>query len=112
MNIEIEESNNRVILRLKGNIIGGPDSTEFNNSIKQLISQGKIKIVIDLGNVSYVNSTGLSILFRGDRTVKEAGGDMKFASLNEKMKNLLLITKLNTIFDIYDSVEEAVKGFE
>ena len=112
MNIEIKEINNCQVMKLNGNIIGGPDATEFNNSIKQLITENKKQLIVDLGNISYVNSTGLGIIFRGYKTLMDAKGEFKMASLNQKMKSLLSITKLDTIFDVYDSVEEAINGFD
>lgn len=110
MNIEIEEKYNGVILKIKGDVIGDPDDTEFNNSIKQLIGENKKNIVVDFGNLGYVNSTGLGIIFRGYRKVKNVGGDIKLVSLNKKMKSLLSITKLDTIFDIYDTAETALNN--
>ena len=112
MNIEISEKFNTAVLNLKGKIVGGPDASEFNNTIQQLIEGNKKNIVVDLGNLKYVNSTGIGIIIRGYTTVKNAGGNLKLANLNEKMKGLLSITKLNTIFDIYDTSDAAaVKSF-
>jgi anti-sigma B factor antagonist len=111
MKIEIEEKSNGVVIKLKGNITGIPDASEFNNSIKRLLDENKKNIVIDFGNISYVNSTGLGIILRGYKAVKNAGGDIKMASLNEQMNNLLEITKLNTIIDFYNNADTALSNF-
>jgi len=112
MDIETEQKNNYVIIKLKGNLIEGPKSDEFNKIIHQLIDDNKTYLIIDLGNVSYVNSTGLSILYNAHSAIKNVGGKMKLVSLNKKMQNLISITKLNTIFDVYDSEEIAAKSFQ
>jgi anti-sigma B factor antagonist len=111
MKIEIEEKTNGVVIKLKGNITGIPDASEFNNSINRLLDENKNNIVIDFGNISYVDSTGLGIILRGYKTVKNAGGDIKIASLNERMSSLLEITKLNTIIDLYDNADTALSNF-
>lgn len=108
MRTQIELKDGGVVIRLNGNIIGIPDETEFDNAIKKLISEKKLKLVVDLGNISYINSTGLGIILRGYISIKNAGGSFKLASLNKKLKTLLEITKLNSIIEIHDSVELAL----
>lgn len=110
MDIIIEEKSNWVILKLKGNLMEGQDSSEFNNIIKRYVEANKKNIVVDLGEVSYTNSTGISILFRGHQAIKKVGGKFKLTNLNPKLKKLLLITKLNTLFDIEENIEQAIKS--
>ncbi len=112
MNLKISEKYNVVVLSLKGKIEGGPDASEFNDVIQKLIKENKKNIVADLGNLKYVNSSGVGIIMRAFTTVKNAGGNLKLANLNDKMKGLLSITKLNTIFEIYNTEEEATKSFK
>ena len=111
MDIIIEEKSNCVILKLNGNLIEGPNSSEFNNIIKRYIEANKKNIVVDFSDVEYVNSTGLSILFRGYMAINNVGGKFKVANLNAKLNNLLMITKLNTLFDIEENLETAIKNF-
>lgn len=110
MIFDISHQKDYVVFILKGNLIESPDATEFYNTLKNLIGENRIKIIIDLRNISYVNSTGLSIIFQGNRMVNKAGGEFKLTGLNTKMKNLLNITRLDSIFDIYDSIEEAINN--
>jgi len=112
MNLIITEKYNVIVLSLKGKIVGGPDASEFNDVIQKLIKENKKNIVVDLGNLKYVNSTGIGIIIRAYTTVKNAGGNLKLANLNDKMRGLLSITKLNTIFEIYKTEEEATKSFK
>lgn len=108
MKIEVEEMKDGAIIKLDGNIIGIPNETEFDNIIKNLVGQNKLNLVIDLGNISYINSTGLGIILRGYITIKNVGGSFKLASLNKKLRTLLQITKLDTIIEIHDSVQSAI----
>ena len=108
MDIIIEEKSNCIILKLSGNLIEGPNSSEFNNIIKRYLETNKINIVVDFSDVEYVNSTGLSILFRGYLAIEKVGGKFMLANLNAKLNNLLSITKLNTLFDIEENIETAI----
>lgn len=112
MNIQVEKNQNGAIIKLSENIIGIPDDSEFNNAIQKLITENITNIVVDFGNISYVNSTGIGIILRGYQKVKDSGGEIKLASINYKMRSLLEITKLDTIFKIYDTPEEALLAIE
>lgn len=108
MKVEVLEREDNVILKLDGNITGIPDESEFNTLIKKYISEKKVNIIVDLGSISYINSTGLGMILRGYITIKNAGGSFKLASLNSKLRKLLEITKLNTIIEIHGSLESAL----
>ena len=108
MKVEVLEREDNVILKLDGNITGIPDESEFNTLIKKYISEKKVNIIVDLGSISYINSTGLGMILRGYITIKNSGGSFKLASLNSKLRKLLEITKLNTIIEIHDSLESAL----
>lgn len=108
MDIKVEKRNNCVILKLNGNLIEGPETNEFNNIIAEHLKENIKNFIIDFGDIKYINSTGLSIIFRGYLSVHKSGGKYKIANLNPKLKNLLSITKLNTLFDIEESIEKAI----
>lgn len=108
MDIKIEKIKNCVILKLNGNLIEGPETNEFNNIIAENLKEDTKNFIIDFGDIKYINSTGLSIIFRGYLSVQKAGGKYKIANLNPKLMNLLSITKLNTLFDIEESIEKAI----
>jgi anti-sigma B factor antagonist len=111
MRIKTSEKYGAVIITLKGNVMGGPDAQEFHDLLGKLLEEGKKNIVIDLGGVKFMNSTGLGMLISGYTSVKNKDGVMKLANATEKINSLLVVTKLITIFDNYDSVDEAVKSF-
>lgn len=112
MKLKTVEQYNAVILELKGNVMGGPDAQEFSDALHKLIDDGKKHVVVDLADVKFMNSSGLGMLISGFTTMKNGGGSLKLANATEKINSLLVITKLITIFEHYNSVDEAVKSFE
>ncbi|MCX6170253.1 MAG: STAS domain-containing protein [Ignavibacteriales bacterium] len=90
---------------------GSAKDNEFSDTLKKLISEGKKNIIIDLKETGFMNSSGLGILIAGYTAVKNGDGELKLANLTDKIESLLLITKLNTVFSNFESVEEAVNSF-
>jgi anti-sigma B factor antagonist len=91
--------------------MGGPDSQEFQDLLHKLLEDNKKNIIVDLGGVKFMNSTGLGMLISGYTSVKNGGGSLVLANATEKINSLLVITKLITIFDNYNSVDEAAESF-
>lgn len=111
MKISVKERYNAVVLELKGNVLGGLDSSLFKNEINKQIEAGRKNFVIDLSRVSMMNSSGLGILVSGLTSIKNSDGNMKISNPTEKIKSLFMITRLVTIFDTYNSLDEAVESF-
>ncbi|MDT3696416.1 MAG: STAS domain-containing protein [Ignavibacterium sp.] len=111
MKTKVFEKYNAVIIELKGDVMGGDDTKEFNQLLHKLIDEGKKNVVVDLGEVKFMNSSGLGMLISGLTTVKRENGSLKLANVTEKIESLLIITKLITIFESFDSVDDAVKSF-
>jgi anti-sigma B factor antagonist len=111
MRIKTSEKYSAVIVELKGNVIGGPETEEFSKLLHSYLDEGKKNIVVDLSNVKFMNSSGLGMLISGFATMKNGGGSLKLAGATEKINSLLVITKLITIFENFDSIDEAVKSF-
>ncbi len=111
MKIKTTEKYEAVIIGLKGNVMGGDDTKDFNDLLHKLIDEGKTRIVIDLGDVKFMNSSGLGMLIGGLTTVKKANGFYKLANVTDKIESLLIITKLITIFETFDSVDKALESF-
>ena len=111
MNLTTHDIGAVSVLTLDGTMLGGPDAAEINNTLHKLIDAKKKKIVIDLGSVSLMNSSGLGILIGGVTTMRNAGGDLKLAAVSPKVMNLLTITKLVSVFEIYDTVKKAVASY-
>lgn len=112
MKIKTSEKYEAVIIELKGNVMGGEDTKDFNDTLHKLVDEGKTNIVMDLSSVKFMNSSGLGMLIGGLTTMKKANGHFKLANVTDKIESLLIITKLITIFETYDSVDKAVATFE
>jgi anti-sigma B factor antagonist len=111
MEITRENINNIVVIHLEGNVMGGPEAVKVNEEINQLLDNKKEKLIIDLSKVNRMNSSGLGILINALTTFKQNGGELKLANLTDRVKGLLAITKLNTIFETYDNVDSAINSF-
>jgi anti-sigma B factor antagonist len=111
MKIKTTEKYEAVIIELKGNVMGGDDTKDFNDLLHKLIDEGKTRIVVDLSDVKFMNSSGLGMLIGGLTTVKKSDGFYKLANVTDKIESLLIITKLITIFETYDSVDKALESF-
>jgi anti-sigma B factor antagonist len=111
MKFKTKDVNNVTVIELKGNVMGGPDATMLNEELHKLIEAGKVRVVIDLGDVKFMNSSGLGMLIGGLTTMRNAGGDLKIARASDKIESLLMVTKLITVFDHHETVEKAVSAF-
>jgi anti-sigma B factor antagonist len=112
MKMSSREESGVAVLQPKGKIMGGPDATLMHDKLHDYINQGKKQVVIDLAEVDWMNSTGLGILISGLTTLRNNQGDLKLANVTGKIESLLTITKLITVFETFDSVEEAVGSFK
>lgn len=101
-----------VILEPKGKIMGGPDASLLKDKLMEYIDKDQKRIVIDLGQVDWMNSTGLGILISGYSTLRSNEGHLKLANVTEKIQSLLVITKLVSVFESHDSVAEAIESFQ
>jgi anti-sigma B factor antagonist len=100
-----------MVLQLSGDIMGGADYELFTGTIKELINEGHADIVLDLAKVRYINSTGLGILVSGLTTLKKNMGQMKICNLSTRIDRLFSVTSLTTVFETYESLEEALDSF-
>lgn len=111
MKLSAREQNGILILEPKGKIMGGPDASLLHDKLYEYIEKNQKKVIIDLSQVDWMNSTGLGILISGFTTLRNNDGVFKLASVTEKIQSLLIITKLDSVFEAYDSVDEAVASF-
>lgn len=112
MNIDMKEYKDVVSLGIRGNMMGGPETISIHDKVKELIDQDKKKVIIDLSHVKWMNSSGLGTMMGCLTSLKNVDGDLKLCGVTEKVKSLFMITKLITLFETYDSLDEAVKAFE
>lgn len=100
------------ILDMSGSVRMGEGSIELRNAIRGLVDGGKKKILLNLRSVKNVDSSGIGELIANYTTVSRDGGQLKLLNLTEKIQNLLVITKLLTVFDAYDNEAEALNSFK
>lgn len=99
------------ILRLSGQLMGGPDADAVRETILSTLNQGYKKIIIDLADVSWVNSTGLGILISSHVTVANNGGMVRLMRVSKRISSIFMVTRLNTVFESYEDEESALKSF-
>lgn len=112
MNIEVKDVGDVSVLGVRGNMMGGPETISVHDTIKELINQNKKQVVIDLSRVKWMNSSGLGTMMGCLTSLKNAEGDLKVCGVTEKVKSLFMITKLITLFDTYDTEDQAVGAFK
>jgi anti-sigma B factor antagonist len=112
MRLEVKSSGDVAVLELSGDVTDVSDSGLMRETVQGLAEQGKIRVVADLGKVGLMNSLGIGMLIASFTTLKNRGGDLKLANITDRIKSLLVITRLLTVFDCYDSVNEAVRSFK
>lgn len=110
MKFEDSLQNNIVILDVSGKIMGGEETTMFHGRIHEYITQNKKNFIVDLAKVEWMNSVGLGMLISALTTVKNAGGRLVLANIT-KIESVLTITRLISVFEHYDSRDEAMKVF-
>ncbi len=99
------------ILDLSGKMTLGEGDEMLKQAINRLLAAGAKKLVLNLGNVPYIDSAGLGEVVRTHTTVSRQGGSLKLLNLTKRIEDLLSITKLLTVFDTYESEAEAIKSF-
>ena len=99
------------ILDLSGRITLGEGSIVLREAVKELSAQGQKQILLNLGNVTYIDSSGIGELVGAFTSIRNAGGDLKLLNLTKKVHDLLQITKLYTVFDVWDDEASAISSF-
>ncbi len=112
LNIKERQAGDVTILDMDGKITIGEGSVALRNAIRKLAEEGKKKILLNLGKVGYVDSSGIGELVSSFTTVSRDGGQLKLLNLTQKIQDLLAITKLLTVFDVYEAEAEAVASYK
>ncbi|MGA9883064.1 MAG: STAS domain-containing protein [Candidatus Acidiferrales bacterium] len=105
------EVNGVNVIDLEGRIVLGEESNAFREKVKGLLAAGKKKIVLNLANVTYIDSAGLGTLVATFHSARSQGATLKLANLGQKFKEVLQVTKLMTVFDTYENEAAAVQSF-
>ena len=100
------------VVDISGRITLGDESAALRDLIGELLNKGDRKIVLNLADVDYIDSSGLGALVSSAATVRRQGGDLKLVKLSDRVDDLMEVTRLYTVFDIADSEEEAIRSFD
>lgn len=100
------------VVKISGRIELGEGSAAVREVLRDLLARGRKKIVLDLADVDYIDSAGLGALVSAFTSVRNEGGDLKLVYLTKKVQDLLQMTKLYTVFDIFDNETAAIKSFD
>ena len=112
LTIASREVDGVTVLNLNGRITLGEGSVQIRDAIRDLIGKGQKRILLDLGEVNYIDSSGIGELVSGFTAVRSRGGELKLLHLTKKVHDLLQITKLFTVFDVYTDEPTAVGSFQ
>ena len=99
------------VMDVAGRITLGEGSSVLRDALRDLVSKNQKKILLNLGEVSYIDSSGIGELVSGFTTVTNGGGALKLLNLNKRVKDLLQITKLYTVFDVHEDEASAIRSF-
>ena len=99
------------VIDVAGRITLGEGSSTLRDAMRDLVGKGQKKILLNLGEVSYIDSSGIGELVSGFTTVTNSGGALKLLNLNKRVKDLLQITKLYTVFDVHEDEAGAIRSF-
>ena len=111
LNISERQAGDVTILDMDGKVTIGEGSVALRTTIRRLLSEGKKNILLNLGSVGYIDSSGIGELVSSFTAVNKEGGTLKLLNLTEKIQDLLAITKLLTVFDVFEDEGAALSSF-
>ncbi|MBN1551229.1 STAS domain-containing protein [bacterium] len=111
MNWNTKKVGNTFLIEIEGEIMGGAEADDFKDIIFKSIEDDIVDIIVDMKKATWMNSSGLGMLISGLTTLRSSGGDLRLANVSERVRRPLEITKLDTVFSIYESVEEAIQSY-
>lgn len=112
MKITRRQDDGVTIVDVSGQITLGEEGTLLRNTIRELLDEGRKNILLNLGDVTYIDSSGLGELITAFTSVRNRGGELKLLNLTKRIHDLLQITKLYTVFDVKDDEAAAVGAFK
>lgn len=107
---EIDESREQPVIMMKGRLMDKESATDLSSALERLVQGGKNNLVFDMSKLEYLNSMGLNLMVNYLTKVRNAGGEIAVAGVSDKVSQLLVVTKLNTLFPVYDDVSTALNA--
>jgi anti-sigma B factor antagonist len=111
MNIKESVHGDVIAITPKGSLLGDEETASLRERIHSAVNEGYLKVVLDVGNITWINSSGLGTLISALGTLNRAGGDLRIANVTDKIQSLFLITQLFKVFKTYETTERAVGSF-
>ena len=99
------------LIEAKGSLVGGDETLELRQAVAGYLDREYSKLLIDLGGVTYINSTAIGVLVSAHASYAKKGWHIKLCGMNKNITNIFVITKLTLVFDVYDTKDEAIKSF-
>ena len=112
MSLEVRTSGDVTILSPKGMLLGGKETDELQGKIKELSEAGSRKLLINLGQTTFMNSVSLGVLIQGHSNYAKRDAQMKLCAVDKKIQNIFVVTKLSLVFDVYDTEAQALASFK
>lgn len=112
LDIQRREIRDITLLDLTGRVVLGPEGASLRETIRQVLAEGKKKILLNMQNVSYIDSAGVGTLVASFTTARSAGGELKLLKVSPRPRETLQVTRLLTVFETYDDEAEAVARFQ
>jgi anti-sigma B factor antagonist len=110
--ISARKTDSVAILDISGKMVGGPEALEFKKAVEDLVAAGYKRVLLNLAEVPWVNSTGLGIFVAGYTSLKREGGSLKLVKVTERVRTILAVTRLDSIFEMFGDEAEAIASFK
>jgi len=111
MNLKLEDNGQVVLVMVKEERLDAHNSEHLKQELGRLFTEGKAKVVVDLKEVRFIDSSGLGALVSGFKNASARQADLKLSSLQSQVKSMFELTRLHRVFDIYTTVDEAIEAF-
>ena len=112
MSLDVRTVGDVTILTPKGMLLGGKETDELQNKIKELAEAGGRELLINLGQTTFMNSVSLGVLIAGHTNFAKRDAKMKLCAVDNKIQNIFVVTKLSLVFDVYETEEQALASFK
>ena len=111
MELSTREEGRVTILTVRGDLVIGDPETTFKKTVSRLLEEGNVNLLVDLGHVGFLDSSGLGALVRALKHSQDEGGQTKLLNAGPQVRKLLEMTKLDSVFEMHDDLEKAVSSF-
>jgi anti-sigma B factor antagonist len=100
------------LIEAKGSLVGGDETVELRQAVAGFLDRGYERLLIDMSNVTYLNSTAIGVLVSAHTSYSRRGWQVKLCGVNKNINNIFVITKLTLVFDVLESRDQAAKSFK